>query len=323
MAKGDQPKAQNMINTQGPLAQNYLSSQQGQVGRTTGNLSNTYFGGSGGSMSPTNYQDIISKITAGKAANPETLASLAPEFEKYGMKLKPNAQGKATGWIRMPNGQMVDVGQAFSSGDPNKMKWQYLEEQANGGGAGGVLGQNLGDYKNIMGRYENFADTGGYSKEDLSNIRARAVSPTRGIYARGQQELQRNRALQGGYSPNYAAATAKMAREQGQQISDINRSTEADIAQMVHSGKLAGMGGMAGIYGATPGLSDMFGRQVLASQGQGLEAAGLQNQLGLGMIGAQQNNAKIPGNWMQGVNNIGGGFDIAGKVGSAIYPWLE
>jgi hypothetical protein len=176
--------------------------------------------------------------------------------------------------------------------------------------------QNLADYGNIMGQYGDFARTGGYSPEDLQNIRARSVSPLRSVYSSAQSGLDRNRALQGGYSPNYAAASSKMAREMGQGMADANTNTNAAIAQMVQQGKLAGLGGMSSLYGATPGLSSMFGNQALTSTGQQIGLSGLQNQLGLGLINAQMGRANTPGfNWdplWKGISAIGG---IAGGMG--------
>lgn len=194
--------------------------------------------------------------------------------------------------------------------------------------------QQMGDYSNIMNQfsqirdrpdftmnqqykgnvdqalagYGNFAQTGGFSPEDIQNIRARSVAPTRAVYANAQREVGRQSALAGGYAPNMIAARAKMAREQGQAVADANTNTNAGIAQMVQQGKLAGMSGlgqlgssqlglsnqidqqnlarlfgsaegMRGMYGTNPALANMFGNQALMSAGQGIDIGGLQNQL--------------------------------------------
>src|SRR5262249_11237528 len=55
----------------------------------------------------------------------------------------------------------------------------------------------------------------------------------------------RQRSLQGGYSPGFNVLQARMAREQGQAASDAATNAEADIAQMVQQGKLAGLHGLA------------------------------------------------------------------------------
>jgi hypothetical protein len=91
----------------------------------------------------------------------------------------------------------------------------------------------------------NFTQTGGYSDADIGNIRARAISPIRSIYANARMNVDRQRALQGGYSPNYTAATAKMAREQSSLLSDKVGDINASIAEMVQRGKLAGATSLA------------------------------------------------------------------------------
>lgn len=116
------------------------------------------------------------------------------------------------------------------------------------------------DYSNIMGRYQNFADTGGYSSQDLSNIRARSVSPIRSAYTGAMRDMDRQRSLQGGYSPNYMAARARMARESSAALADANTNVEASIAQMIQQGRLQGLSGMGNMYSATPGRTSLFGQ---------------------------------------------------------------
>lgn len=105
-------------------------------------------------------------------------------------------------------------------------------------------GDGGGDYGTIMQGYRDFATTGGFSPDDLANIRARSTSPIRAVYANAQREVNRNKALQGGYSPNFNAAMAKMAREQSYTQADAAVNREADLAELIRSGKLAGLEGM-------------------------------------------------------------------------------
>jgi hypothetical protein len=95
--------------------------------------------------------------------------------------------------------------------------------------------------------FEEFSKTGGYSKEDIANMRARGVAPVRAAYANAEREMGRQRALQGGYSPNFNAASVKMAREQSQSASDSLQNLNAGLAQMIQQGKLAGLQGMSPI----------------------------------------------------------------------------
>lgn len=97
--------------------------------------------------------------------------------------------------------------------------------------------QPTSDYKDL----KNLASTGGYSANDISSIRERDISPIRSIYSSAQQNLARQKSLSGGYSPNAGAATAKMARESSSLIGKRASDTNANIAEMIQKGKLAGL----------------------------------------------------------------------------------
>ena len=101
----------------------------------------------------------------------------------------------------------------------------YVGSAAKGGGGGQ-------DWLNEAGAgYSDFAKTGAFSPEDIQDIRARAISPIRRLYDSAQRGLNRSRRLSG-YSPNYNAATTKMAREMGYAVGDANENVNADIAQI-------------------------------------------------------------------------------------------
>lgn len=234
------------------------------------------------------------------------------------------------------------------------------------------VAQNLNDYSGIMGNYQglinglsngqfggggraglstsadskyfqNFADTGGLGTQDIQDLRTRAISPTRAVYANAQRNLDTNKSQQQ-FSPNYAAATAKMARDLSYGISDANTNANAGIAGLIQSGKLAGaqglqsnnqfnagqgnqnsqfnagldsqnrgqtlsamlgaMGGQSNLYGTTPGLSATFSNQLLNSSNQLLQ--GNQNQTGLsgGLVNGQLGKSQIPGDFSQAVGNV-------------------
>lgn len=91
----------------------------------------------------------------------------------------------------------------------------------------------------------NIAETGGYSEGDINSIRERAISPIRSVYSNAQRGLDRQKNLSGGYAPNFAAASAKMARESSNLISDKTTHANASIADMVQKGKLAGATALA------------------------------------------------------------------------------
>lgn len=257
--------------------------------------------------------------TFGTPGTPDELIAMEPRLAEQGIKVLRNAAGVA-GKVQLPDGRIVDV---INSAGVGGRGFQWLDDGGGGGGfGGGIMGRQLGDYSNIMSQYQNWADTGGFTPEQLQDIRSRSNSPVRAAYSNAQREVERGRSLQGGYSPGFNAATARMAREQGQLASDQSTNTEAMIAELLNRGKQFGMGGMTSMYGATPGLAQTFGNQMLASQAQQLQAAGLQNQLSLGLMGAQMDQSKVPGNWAQAISNIGNMGQAVGNWTGALYPWM-
>lgn len=166
--------------------------------------------------------------------------------------------------------------------------------------------------------YQDFANTGGFSANDISNMRARGISPIRAMYANAQNEIARQKILQGGYSPNTPALLAKMAMSKNQQIADQVTDVEARLAEMRQQGRLAGLGGLGNLS-----VQDInFGQQAqLANQAAGLNAAHLnstttdpmrlaaiQGQASLfgqtpGMAGMFANNLLNSNNQWSNINN--------------------
>lgn len=96
----------------------------------------------------------------------------------------------------------------------------------------------------------DIADTGGYSDADIGNLRARAISPIKSIYSSANRNLLRQKNLSGGYAPNFAAASAKMAREMSGQIGERTTAANAGIAELVQRGKLTGATSLAPLEAA-------------------------------------------------------------------------
>lgn len=186
-----------------------------------------------------------------------------------------------------------------------------------------ATGQAQQDYGSIMGQYQDFAKTGGFSPLDTANMRARAVSPIRAAYANASRNVDRQRTLQGGYSPGYGTLQGRLARESSSAMSDASTNVEGMLAQMKQQGRLAGLGGASNLYGTTPGMANMYGNQVLASTQQRLQGQGLQNQMALGMIGAHQNAQALPGKWEGTMGRIGDVIGLGQQVGGIIYPWMN
>lgn len=189
----------------------------------------------------------------------------------------------------------------------------------NGGGSSGLganydlynksVEQNAEDYSGIMQGYKDqlasgpnsattealaniggLAKSGGYSDGDIASLRERGISPIRSIYSSANRDVDRQRALQGGFSPNYGAVKAKMAREMSDSMSNQMNNVNAGIAEKVASNKMSmaptwfnaasadkdqklkSLSGMTNLYGTTPALSQLFGNQAM-------EAARLQHSI--------------------------------------------
>jgi hypothetical protein len=95
-----------------------------------------------------------------------------------------------------------------------------------------------------LNQYREFATTGGFTPGQISDRRARSNAALPQVYNRAVQDMDRMRAVQGGYSPGYTASRAATLRDAGTAMSDQSRATEADIADSVRSGKMWGTQGI-------------------------------------------------------------------------------
>ena len=374
MAKGDSNKVQNQVDQQGGTAQNNLNNLWGQNTDRTTNFQNLYQGAAGQNQG--NYNDVMagfqqfmkgmpnsgnaySQFLGPKYAGAtQTGPSSAnhPDADAHPVdQLLAKYGAKDTG----PGSGVTDASywkQKFdSTKDPyylgrleDDLKGNGMDSMSGGGGRGGAIDK-------AISTYGNFADTGGFSPEDIQNIRARSIAPIRSMQDRNSQEIQRQSAIRGtAYSPNTSAAIAKTARDSNYAMGDISTNAEAMIAQLMQQGKLYGAGGLAStglsdqgnttqnrgldlsaissmaghqlgglsgqtsLYGTTPGLTNMFGNQVLNSAGQGVQMGGLQNQLAGQIMNGQFQKSQIPGNFQTALGNIGSIGSLIGNTAGAI-----
>jgi len=220
---------------------------------------------------------------------------------------------------------------------------QYRGLAQGGGPQAGKIQYN--DPFKSYGGYEEFSQTGGYSPEDIRDMRARGVSPIRANYMNMTNEMQRQKNLAGGYSPNMGAVMTKLGSQRGQMAADAVQKINADLAEARNRGRLAGLAGMSGIegqrlgadidvqkwnsqadmmnnqnrlaalqgmsslYGTTPGMSNAFGNQLLQGVGQG-------GNFGLGLINAENQSQQLPGRYDTWTDRIS-------DVSNAAYPWLD
>lgn len=98
--------------------------------------------------------------------------------------------------------------------------------------------QNSPNVANSLSNLSDLTANGGYTPQGIADLRERGVSPIRSVYSSAQQGIDRAKRLQGGYSPNYTAATAKLTRGMSDAVSSGVQNVNAGIAQNVASNRL-------------------------------------------------------------------------------------
>lgn len=205
--------------------------------------------------------------------------------------------------------------------------------------------KGMQSYDDIMSAYKNFSgspdmESARSAYTSLANggninmaaIRDRAMAPTRAAYENAIRNLNKQRSLQGGYSPGYTTALTRMARQQGQGAADAANSAEAAIAELLSRNQIAGAGGlsdlanknlaatdaMRGLYGTAPGMATMFGNQLGLSNNQMLDTQNLQNQIADLLMKGRYQTGQLPGNFQTIMDYIGQGIGLAGKAAGAM-----
>lgn len=146
------------------------------------------------------------------------------------------------------------------------------------------LGQAYGYLNEAAPGYREFAQTGGYSPTDIQELRARGVSPIRAAYGNTMMELNRARTLGGGDAgaPNYIAALSRAQRELPEQLATATTGVNAELANAIRQGRLAGLAGITGIGSTMGGLSSEEANRMLqaavANQGANLQEQSLSEQ---------------------------------------------
>lgn len=136
-----------------------------------------------------------------------------------------------------------------------------------------------------VGNLSELSRTGGYSQEDIANLRARGISPIRAVYANAMRDVTRQKALQGGYSPNYTASMTKMARDLSEQVAGQTTNVNAGIAQNVAGNRLSIAPQYAGIAERETGaISDINMR----NEANRLQAEEMNRQSTMGSLNALQ-----------------------------------
>lgn len=114
------------------------------------------------------------------------------------------------------------------------------------------------------GVYDEYAKTGGWSPERVSLFRNRIAGQTPGFYGSLKNELERNKNVQGGYSPGFTEQNALLARESAHGAQQAVESGELGLQDQISSGRQWGAEGMTSSEGR---LQDILGRNTIAGLG--------------------------------------------------------
>ena len=101
--------------------------------------------------------------------------------------------------------------------------------------------------------YQNFASTGGITPGQQQLTRQQAQGNVSSIYDALNQNLSRQKAIQGGYSPGFGANEAQLARGASAASSNAVNSANLGLQQQITQNQLQGLGGLTSIGGLYQG----------------------------------------------------------------------
>lgn len=153
------------------------------------------------------------------------------------------------------------------------------------------------------GKLKALAENGGLDEQGQADLRARGISPIRAVYANAQRDVDRQRALQGGYSANHGAVSAKMAREQSESIAGATTNVNASIAKMIQEGKLKATPELAQMAAGKNQLMNQIG---MANSENQLKAAGNKTAALAGYGNAVNNKSQVPLEALRGMTSLYG-----------------
>ncbi len=208
-------------------------------------------------------QDFYNTYTQSRDRQMQDYGDIMQGFRDY--RAGPvNDLMKATAARKAPNF-------SFERVSPERVAYKRTAETDEGLGN---LRTAFGTTSSALPGYQEFSQTGGYSPQDIQELRARGVSPIRSAYSNTMRELDRARSIGGGGgAPNYIAAASRAQRELPQQMADATTNVNAGLAEQVRSGRLAGLQGILGVGGQQAGIGGNVAGIGQAESAAMLEAA--------------------------------------------------
>ncbi len=157
------------------------------------------------------------------------------------------------------------------------------------------------------GTFKNFAETGGWSPQEMADFRARAASGTPQLFNQLRDEMSRGRTVQGGYGPGYGTSMAQLARDKAEQIRQAQLGAETSLASSIREGKQ--WGGQMGSQTAQTELGQMGTGQK--------EAMSIDEKIRqINAAAAASRNAGAQANLAQRLGLINSITGLAGRTGA-------
>jgi hypothetical protein len=131
--------------------------------------------------------------------------------------------------------------------------------------------------------FRNLMNTGGYSEDELGDIRSAGNRIIPSFFANLRNEMRTSQNATGGYSPGYSASAASMARDAAHQSQEAALDTELGISDRVRQGKLTGAGTLNDMFMGGMGGASALERAIveanLQNEGLNLQAQGMKGNL--------------------------------------------
>jgi hypothetical protein len=281
------------------------SGLSGATGRAN-DMYNSLYGGydkfanGGGNFDPSKYGSINSGGGGGGGGDPR-FGDVESSYRNF-----MSGGGVDTGMFNRFQGNLADVG---ANGGWSQDRINSMDSNIQGM-KGVASDPEIAARFRGNGVFDEFAKTGGYSDQDIANIRSRANSVIPAYYDVAKQAAGRTAAVQGGYGPGQSALMARMSRDQAKGAAGAALDAEVGIKDKVNSGRQWGAGQVSSAENA------LQGTRLNALTGASNAESGMVNSIAQNRIGASSagGNNEIG---MQGVIQQGKEFGTQGLEGMA------
>lgn len=136
------------------------------------------------------------------------------------------------------------------------------------------------------GGYENFAETGGYSPQDVQNIRTQNAAIVPSMFSSLGGLLSRQQNIRGRQSPGFTSQQIALARAGGRAAHEANLDADIKLADSIRQGRMWGIGGLTDSESALQNL--LTGRKLSALQSATSAGMDLSNMQRSNTLGALQ-----------------------------------